>query len=142
MRSRLVLFAYFLVIVALLMLLICAPEVFAQEPTASDGTSATLRVFDLVLPSEHLLGDWGGVRSELEERGITPRWVLITDVAGNPSGGRWQGATQASSTELSLFFDLDKIAGLKGGSVFMSMSQSWGSRLSSADVGKLFRSQK
>src|ERR1700751_3103109 len=142
MRSRLVLFAYFLVIVALLMLLICASEVFAQEPTASDGTSATLRVFDLVLPSEHLLGDWGGVRSKLEERGITPRWVLITDVAGNPSGGHWQGATQASSTELSLFFDLDKIAGLKGGSVFTSFSQRWGNRLSTNYVGNVFSEQQ
>ena len=142
MRSRLVLFAYFLVIVALLMLLICAPEVFAQEPTASDGTSATLRVFDLVLPSEHLLGDWGGVRSKLEERGITPRWVLITDVAGNPSGGRWQGATQARNTELSLFFDLDKIAGLQGGSVFTSFSQRWGNRLSTNYVGNIFSEQQ
>ena len=99
-------------------------------------------MFQLVLPSDHLLGDWGGLRSKLEESGITPRWFLITDVAGNPSGGREQGATQASSTELSLLFDLNRIAGLKGGSVFMSMSQRWGNRLSSEYVGNVFPEQQ
>jgi porin len=99
-------------------------------------------VFQLVLPGDHLLGDWGGLRSKLEESGIIARWFLITDVAGNPSGGRDQGATQASSTELSLFFDLNRIAGLKGGSVFASFSQRWGHRLSSEYVGNVFSEQQ
>jgi porin len=132
---------------ALVMLLICLAA-FAQEGTSHDVSGSdtfkdpTTRVFQLVLPGEHLLGDWGGLRSKLEESGITPRWFLITDVAGNPSGGRDQGATQASSTELSLFFDLNRIAGIKGGSVFMSMSQRWGNRLSSEYVGNVFSEQQ
>ena len=115
MRSRLSLIA--------LALLVMSAAAFAQEQTSDDPPEDTgSRVFQLVLPSDHLLGDWGGLRSKLEESGITPRWFLITDVAGNPSGGRDQGATQASSTELSLFFDLNRIAGVKGGSIFISMS--------------------
>jgi porin len=135
MRSR-----FFLL--ALVLLLICAAA-SAQE-TASNDTArdTTSRVFELVLPSDHLLGDWGGLRSKLEESGITPRWFVISDVAGNTSGGRSQGATQASSTELSLFFDLDRIAGLKGGSIFTSMSQRWGNRLSSEYVGNVFSEQQ
>src|ERR1700747_2481761 len=135
MTSRLFLIA--------LALFVLSAAALAQEQTSEDTPEDTgSRVFQLVLPSEHLLGDWGGLRSKLEESGITPRWFLITDVAGNPSGGRYEGATQASSTELSLFFDLNRIAGLKGGSVFMSMSQRWGSRLSSEYVGNVFSVQQ
>jgi porin len=136
MRSRLLSFA-------LGLLLVCTPAVFAQQQTSDDtATDTTSRVFELGLPSDHLLGDWGGLRTHLEESGITPRWFFITDVAGNPSGGRAQGATQASSTELSLFFDLDRIAGLKGGSVFASFSQRWGNRLSTNYVGNIFSEQQ
>jgi porin len=135
MRSRPFLFA-------LVLLFICARG-FGQEQTSRDiAEDTTSRVFQLVLPSDHLLGDWGGLRSKLEESGIRPNWFVITDVAGNPWGGRSQGATQASSTELSLFFDLDRIAGLKGGSIFSSMSQRWGNRLSSQYVGNVFPEQQ
>src|ERR1700758_1876019 len=135
MRSRLFLIA--------LALFVLSAAALAQEQTSEDTPEDTgSRVFQLVLPSEHLLGDWGGLRSKLEESGITPRWFLITDVAGNPSGGRDQGATQASSTELSLFFDLNRIAGVKGGSVFISMSQRWGNRLSTQYVGNVFPEQQ
>jgi porin len=129
-------------LVPLVLVFVCGAAL-AQDQTSSDAPEDTSsRVFQLVLPSDHLLGDWGGLRSKLEESGITPRWFLITDVAGNPSGGRDQGATQASSTELSLFFDLNKIAGVKGGSLFMSMSQRWGNRLSTEYVGNVFPEQQ
>jgi porin len=126
-------------LLAFVLLLMCT-SAFGQS--SDDTTSPTARVFELVLPGDHLLGNWGGLRSQLEEAGITPRWSLITDVAGNPTGGRSQGATQASSTELSLFFDLDRIAGLKGGSVFASFSQRWGNRLSTNYVGNIFSEQQ
>lgn len=129
--------------VFLLILLFICSAAFGQEQTSNGNAQDTgSRVFQLLLPSDHLLGDWGGLRSKLEEAGITPRWFLITDVAGNPTGGRDQGATQASSTELSLFFDLNRIAGVKGGSVFMSMSQRWGNRLSTEYVGNVFPEQQ
>jgi len=136
-----------LFLLALVLLLICAAA-FAQQKTSNDTNSSdsykdpAARVFDLVLPSAHLLGDWGGLRSKLEESGITPRWILISDLAGNPSGGRSQGATQPSSTELSLYFDLNRIAGLKGGSVFASFSQRWGKRLSSEHIGNIISTQQ
>jgi porin len=102
----------------------------------------TARLFQLVLPSEHLLGDWGGLRTKLEEKGITPRLILVTDFAGNPRGGRSQGATAPSSVELSLFFDLEKIAGLKGGSIFTSFSERWGHKLSDEHIGNTFSAQQ
>jgi len=90
MNSRL--FYFFL-------LLICEQPAFAQQQTSTDAFAddPTARVFELVLPADHLLGDWGGLRSRLEESGITPRLTLVTDFAGNPSGGLSQGLTAPSS---------------------------------------------
>src|SRR4029453_3850961 len=67
MRSRLFL-------LALVLMLICAPAAVSQQQTSNDTPeSTTARVFELVLPSEHLLGDWGGLRPKLEESGIVLR---------------------------------------------------------------------
>jgi porin len=128
----------------LAVLLICAPAAFSQQDETSNQSfhDPTGRVFELVLPSEHLLGDWGGVRTKLEDAGITPRLILVTDVAGNPTGGLSQGATAPSSAELSLFLDLEKISGLKGGSIFISSSERWGSNLAKTDIGNVFGPQQ
>jgi porin len=133
---------------ALVLLLICASAASAQQQT-SNGTNSndipqdtTSRVFQLVLPSEHLFGDWLGLRPKVEELGIIPRLTLVTDVAGNPSGGRAHGVTAPSSIELSLFSDLDRIFGLEGGSIFVSLSQRWGVKLSSKYIGNVFSAQQ
>src|SRR6185295_7960524 len=102
----------------------------------------TARVLELVLPSEHLFGDWSGLRPKLEESGIIPRLILVTDLAGNTKGGRSQGVTAPTSVELSLFFDLDKIFGLKGGSIFASFSERWGHSLSAKHIGNTFSAQQ
>jgi len=120
-----------------------APAGSAQQETNKDTfKDPTARVFELVLPSEHLFGDWGGLRPKLEELGIIPRLILVTDLAGNPSGGRSQGVTAPTSVEFSLFFDLDKIFGLKGGSVYASFSERWGHSLSAKDIGNTFSTQE
>src|ERR1700739_4090058 len=113
---------------ALILLLLFTRAGSAQDQN-SDETfhDPTGRVFELVLASEHLFGDWNGLRTKLEAAGITPRLIKVTDSAGNPSGGRSQGIPQASSVELSLFLDLRKMIGLGGGSIFISSSERWGS---------------
>jgi len=127
---------------ALILLLVWPPAAFGQQTDSNNYTDPTARIFQLVLPSEHLFGDWAGLRPKLEEAGITPRLILVTDLAGNPSGGRSQGVTAPSSVELSLFFDLDKIVGLKGGSVFTSFSERWGRSLSKDYIGNVFSTQQ
>jgi len=111
----------------------------AKQQTSSDPSS---RLFQLVLPSEHLLDDWAGLRSKLEEKGITPRLILVTDLAGNVRGGRSQGATAPSSVELSLLFDLEKMHILKGGSILASFSERWGHKLSDTHIGNTFSTQQ
>ena len=66
-----------LLLLALVLLLVCAPAAFGQQQTSTETvTDPTARVFQLVLPSEHLFGDWGGLRPTLEASGITERPVF------------------------------------------------------------------
>ena len=135
-------------------LTLMSDEPASQENVATTPASAksqtsnqiahdpTSRLFQLLLPSEHLFGDWGRLRSKLEEKGITPRLILITDLAGNAMGGRSQGVTAPSSVEFSLFFDLEKISGLKGGSILASFSERWGHNLSREHIGNTFSTQQ
>src|SRR5277367_3312561 len=101
-----------------------------------------LHPFQLTLPRAHLLGDWLGLLPELENQGITPTLTFVTDLAGNPVGGKSQGFTEADNLGLDLLFDLHKLVGLEGGSILVSMSQRSGSSLSAERVGNVFTIQQ
>ncbi len=127
----------------LAVLLPCTTEAGAQQqPSTGSFEDPSARVFQLVLPSEHLLGTWGGLRPRLEAWGITPRLALVTDVAGNAIGGRSRGLTRPTSVEFSLILDLDTIARVKGGSIFVSMVERWGRSLSATHIGNVFSTQQ
>jgi porin len=115
---------------------------FGLTSGSSSSVPPNLRPFQLVLPRAHLLGDWDGLRPKLEERGFTPSLTLVTDIAGNVTGGKSQGVTEAGNLGLNLFFDLEKLAGLSGGSFLVSMSQRWGTSLSQEHVGNVFTIQQ
>jgi porin len=101
-----------------------------------------LHPFQLTLPRAHLLGDWLGLLPKMEDHGITPTFTFVTDMAGNPVGGRSQGFTETDNLGLDLLFDLDKLVNLQGGSFFVSMSQRSGSSLSAERVGNVFTIQQ
>jgi hypothetical protein len=65
--------------------------VCAQENGDSSETPVNLRPLQLILPRDHLFGDWYGVRSRLEEQGFIPTLTFVTDIAGNP-GVRIRGS--------------------------------------------------
>jgi porin len=68
-----------------------------------------------VAPSvEHLLGDWGGVRTNLENQGIFLTLDALTEFAGNVSGGVKQGATFASQVGFGADIDWQRLAGIMG----------------------------
>ncbi len=98
--------------------------------------------FQLILPREHLLGDWYGTRTWLEERGIVPTLTFVTDSLGNPSGGKEQGFTTANNVGLDLNFDLEKLCGLEGGSFLLSMSYRFGGSLSANYIHNVFTVQQ
>ncbi len=108
------------------------------QPVSSRPFGAEL----LVLPVDHLFGDWYGLRARLEDDGITPTLTFESDLAGNPVGGMRRGFTDADNLGLNVNFDLDKLYGLQGGSFFVSMSQRSGANLSVIDIGNTFTTQQ
>src|SRR5262249_51328118 len=99
----------------------------ADEIQASAGTrSLTPLPFQLILPRDHLFGDWYGTRTWLEDHGITPTFTFVTDSLGNPTGGGEQGFTTANNLGLDLNFDLEKLGVVEGGSFLLSMSYRFG----------------
>ena len=102
----------------------------------------SLRPFQLTLPRNHLFGDWFGVRTNAEDRGISPTLTFVSDVAGNVTGGKNQGVTHADNLGLDLLFNLDKLLGLTGGSFLVSMSQRSGNSVSKEHVGNVFTIQQ
>ena len=114
------------------------------EASSGDNSQVPvhLRPFLMTLPPEHLLGDWAGLLPKLEDTGITPTLTYVSDIAGNPTGGKSQGVTYADNIGFGLVFDLNKLAGLNGGSFQMTMSQRDGSSLSQDRVGNVFTIQQ
>jgi porin len=119
------------------------PASLLEVPSGdSSQVPVHLRPFLITLPPEHLLGDWGGLLSKLEDTGITPTLTYVSDIAGNPTGGKSQGVTYADNIGFGLHFDLNKLAGLNGGSFQLTMSQRDGSSLSQNRVGNVFTIQQ
>ena len=128
-----------------IVILCCSAAVVRSEDIdeASAGTRSLGPLpFQLILPREHLLGDWYGTRTWLEEQGIVPTLTFVTDSLGNPSGGKEQGFTTANNVGLDLNFDLEKLCGLEGGSFLLSMSYRFGGSLSANYIHNVFTVQQ
>ena len=144
----------------LLLLTLWAGLVRAQDTTAKPAMSGTspavglssisrppqhtpnLCPFLLNLPLDHLLGDWDGFRPKLENAGLTTTLTYVNDIAGNVTGGKDQGMAYSENIGLNMLFDLQKLVGLDGGTVLISMSQRNGSSLSTTHVGNTFTIQQ
>ena len=97
-----------------------------------------LRPFQPISP----YGDWLGLRSSLERFGIAPDLNLEIDTASNPVGGAREGITEASNLGFNLLADLNKIAGIQGGSFLFQLSERWGNSLSKEYIGNAFDTQQ
>jgi hypothetical protein len=121
---------------------ILAPEEAPAKPPLIEELPVDVRPFQLTLPNGHLFGDWLGARTQLEKMGITPTLTLEIDTAGNPTGGRSEGITEAGNLGFGLLFDLDILGGVKGGSFLLQLSERWGDSLSSEYIGNVFTTQQ
>ncbi len=80
------------------------PHFVARAP-AQNGVAPT---------TEHLLGDWDGIRTKLEDLGIYLGFDALTEFAGNVSGGTKQGSTFANQEAFSADIDWQRLAGIAG----------------------------
>jgi porin len=131
------------VLVVILALLGGVAGARAQDVSSAPAGTRTLTEtpFQLILSRQHLLSDRYGVRSWLEEHGITPTLTFATDALGNPAGGRRQGFTTGNNIALDLNFNLEKLGGPRGGSFQLSMSERFGTSLSRKYIGNAFSVQ-
>lgn len=81
------------------------PSLQAAEPYAQKSVVPTV---------EHLFGDVGGVRTNLENQGIYLLLDATTELAGNVTGGVKQGATFANQVGFQADLDWQRLAGMTG----------------------------
>jgi porin len=82
----------------------------------------------------HLLGDWGGLRSRLNDLGVSFNIEGVDEAVANLSGGLRRTAQQAGQVGWQTKFDLQKLIGLQGGAFEVTLVQRWGRDLA-ADAG-------
>jgi porin len=92
------------------------------------------------LEGEFATGNWGGLRQQLVDFGITPLLVYSAGFSTLASGGAddGNGWSYAGLATAGLEFDLEKMFGLTGASVVAEASWSSGQDLSEKHVGNLF----
>ena len=136
----------FRVRVSIVIVILCCSAAVARSQDITEASAGTRDLapspFKLVLPREHLLGDWYGTRTWLEDQGIVPTLTFVTDSLGNPSGGKDQGFTTANNLGLDLNFDLEKLCRFEGASFLLSMSYRFGGSLSANYIHNVFTVQQ
>lgn len=65
--------------------------------------------------SPTLTGDWGGVRTQLLDRGINLTTIYTSELANNPRGGDEEKTAYADEFALGATFDFKKLFGWNGG---------------------------
>ncbi len=93
----------------------------AQQPNSPNTSGSDLlssptepKPQPSLLEQEQLLGVWGGVRTELVNRGVTLGLIYTSEEFGNPIGGIRQGQVYDGLVELDLDLDFVKLAHLDG----------------------------
>jgi porin len=110
---------------------------FAQPSMADQGSR-----FAAWLREQTATGNWGGIRSRLEDDGITVSLTYTADFAGNVSGGQTRGSTYAGFASTGLAVDAERLLGLAGTSLTANGSWNSGRSLSADDIGNVLGVQE
>jgi porin len=117
----------------------------AQQGESSGSVPVNERSFQegtVILPADHLFGDWYGRLPAWEESGFKPTLTWVSNLAGNPVGGQEQGFTECENLGLDLSFDLEKCQGICDTYFHVSMSQRSGTSLTNDYIGNVFSTQQ
>lgn len=95
-------------------------------PLVPAGSSTTASQQGEVQPDFGLTGDWGGLRTDLDDIGIDVNASIWSEVASNVSGGDRKATTQVSGWAVALDFDTEKLMGLDGGHFEVSFTKRQG----------------
>jgi porin len=121
-------------ILLLALVSLCVRPVLAQSPPTSQLQSW--------LGQATLTGDWGGVRTRLENLGVEPRAEFFTESAANPIGGQAQAARYTQEIDLGADLDLNRLVALPHGKVQITLTDDTGHSLSNDAIGNQFQVQE
>jgi porin len=89
-------------------------------------------------PGDRLTGDWGGVRRELWDKGVSLTVDYIGEALGNVSGGIRKGAIYEDLFTAAVELDLERLLGWQGALFHASAFQIDGRGLSANDLHNIF----
>lgn len=122
---------------------VSALAIVAQTFVASAAAPSLPKPKNDAPQAKHLLGDWGGVRTMLADKGIDLSLNYVGEAAGNISGGRSQGGDYAQQIEFQINVDWKTLAGLDGFSTHAALINRAGRNLSTDHIGdNLFQAQE
>src|SRR6266478_3571886 len=82
---------------------------------AQETTNAPESSFMRFLERDYLLGDWGGLRTKLKEKGVDFEFDYFAAVPSNVGGGIKEGSVYDGAFLMMLDLDSQKLAGYEGG---------------------------
>ena len=94
------------------------------------------------LSGDKMTGDWGGLRSDLQKRGIDVSASYVGETAGNPTGGQAQGVRYAHEIDFGADLDFEKLMQLSGTKLHLLFAEYAGRDLSAERIGNLFPVQE
>src|SRR5882672_1654731 len=98
---------------------------------------------DEVSPNQGVLGDWGGLRTQLYQKGVDFQLGFTTEAAYNTSGGDSNLLRNADQFVFGATFDTNKLLGWSGGTFQMTITDRNGQNLSAdANLGTLMQVQE
>ncbi len=87
------------------------------------------------LDQPFVTGTWGGMRKKLGDQGIVLHAGYLSEMAGNPVGGKSQGFAYAHQVELGAEVDFRKLTGSDLGTLSISFTERAGDSLSAKRIG-------
>lgn len=106
-----------------------APSEQVPPPAATEQPQARPR------ERQTLTGDWGGLRTDLKQAGVTVRGDYVSETFSTMDGGERRGTTYVQQVRLGADFDMERLAGWQGGVVHLTVNDRRGVGLSSDFVG-------
>ncbi len=113
------------------------PSEEAFQPANGQPESGVLGYLDSLNRSSLMLGDMGGLRTELSKYGISLAIQETSEVLGNVTGGTHKGADYDGLTQMLLQLDTNRAFGWYGGTFNVSALQIHGSDLSADNLQTL-----
>lgn len=85
--------------------------------------------------SETLTGDWGGLRTDMKDAGITVRGDYVSESFAAVDGGVKRGSAYTQQIRLGADVDMDRIMGWKGAKLHVTLNDRRGIGISSDYIG-------